>query len=204
MSDRQPGHLTTPMVHACYREPAAIRSRPRMVRSIVHASRQAAQDRRGAGRLRPGRRGRAGRRAVDDDDRHGGRGGDGPAVHRAGRGGVGDGPRDRQPARGRSSRAGDQAADARRRRHGTADRRLPLQRPPAADALPALRGGTRQVPDQSRQRRHRAPPRRAVLDHLQGRARQRASRSASASTAARSTRSWSWRRCRRTPTATSG
>ena len=49
------------------------------------AIRQAPQDGRGPRRLRPGRRRRARRRPVDDDDRHGRCGGDGAAVHRAGR-----------------------------------------------------------------------------------------------------------------------
>ena len=62
----------------------------------------------------------------------------------------------------------------------------------------------RQVPDQSRQRRHGRAARRAVRDDLPHRRATTASRSASASTAARSTRSSSWRRCRRTPTAISG
>ena len=90
------------------------------------------------------------------------------AVHRAGRGGIGDGARHGQPARGRRGRAGDQAAHARRRLHRAAHRRLSLQRPPAAHAVPGVRGGARQVPHQSGQRRHRQAPRRAVLDHLQG------------------------------------
>ena len=68
---------------------------------------------------------------------------------------------------------------------------------------PGVRRGARQVPHQSRQRRHRQAARRAVRDHLPGRASTTASPCASASTAAPSTRSWSWRRCRRTPTATS-
>ena len=42
--------------------------------------------------------------------------GDGAAVHRAGRGRLRDGPRDRQPAGGGGRRARDQAAHARRRR----------------------------------------------------------------------------------------
>ena len=49
--------------------------------------------------------------------------------------GLGDGARHRQPARGGRGGARDQAADARRRLHGAAHRRLPLQRPPAADAV---------------------------------------------------------------------
>ena len=53
------------------------------------------------------------------------------AVHRARRSRIGDGAGDRQPARSRGRRAGDQAADARRRLHGAAHRRLPLQRSPA-------------------------------------------------------------------------
>ncbi len=43
--------------------------------------------------------------------------GDRAAVHRARRGGLGDGARDRQRAGSRGRRARDQAADARRRRH---------------------------------------------------------------------------------------
>ena len=54
---------------------------------------------------------------------------------------------------------------------------------------PGVRRGARQVPDQSRQRRHGQAARRAVRDDLRRRARPRTSRSASASTAARSTRS---------------
>ena len=134
---------------------------------------QAPQDRRREGRPRPGRRRRAGRRPVDDDDRHGRRARDGRAVHRAGRSRIGDGARHRQPARGGGRGAGDQAADARRRLHGAAHRRLPLQRPSAADEVPRLRRGARQVPHQSRQRRHRPAPRRAVLDDLQGGGRSR-------------------------------
>ena len=65
--------------------------------------------------------------------------GDGAAVHRAGRGRIGDGARHRQPARGGGGGARDQAADARRRLHGAAHRRLPLQRPPAADEVSRLR-----------------------------------------------------------------
>ena len=61
--------------------------------------------------------------------------GDGAAVHRAGGGRIGDGARHRQHAGGRGGGARDQAADARRRLHGAAHRRLPLQRPPAADAV---------------------------------------------------------------------
>ena len=66
--------------------------------------------------------------------------GDRAAVHRAGRGRIGDGARHRQPARSGGRGARDQAADARRRLHGAAHRRLPLQRPPAADAsIPTAR-----------------------------------------------------------------
>ena len=61
--------------------------------------------------------------------------GDGAAVHRAGGGRLRDGARHGQPARGRGGRARDQAAHARRRLHGAAHRRLPLQRAPAAHAL---------------------------------------------------------------------
>ena len=50
--------------------------------------------------------------------------------------------------------------------------------------------GARQVPHQSRQRGRGQAPRRAVLDHLQGRASITASPCASASTAARSIRNW--------------
>ena len=57
--------------------------------------------------------------------------------------------------------------------HGAAHRRLPLQRPPAADPVSRLRGGARQVPDQSRQRRHGRAARRAVRDDLQRGARPR-------------------------------
>ena len=87
-------------------------------------------------------------------------------MHRAGRGGLRDGAGHRQRARSRRGGARDQAADARRRRDRAADRRLSLQRPPAADAVPRVRAGARQVPHQSRQRRNRQAPRRAVRDHL--------------------------------------
>ena len=98
---------------------------------------------------------------------------DGAAVHRAVAGRLGDGARHGEPARSRGRGARDQAAHARRRLHRAADRRLPLQRPPAADALSRLRAGARQVPHQPRQRRHRQAPRRAVRDHLPGRDRSR-------------------------------
>ena len=139
--------------------------------SHVHSS--PAQDGRCPRRRGPGRRRRADRGAVDDDDRHGGCPVDGAAVHRAGRSGIGDGPGHGERPASRGRRPRNQAADARRRRHRAAHRRLPLQRPPAADALPGLRPGARQVPHQSRQRRHRAAARRAVLDDLRRGARQR-------------------------------
>ena len=69
---------------------------------------------------------------------------------------------------------------------------------------PGLRGRARQVPDQSRQRRHRRAARRAVRDHLRRRARpeqagaHRRQRRLAQPGARRS------RRCRRTPIATSG
>ncbi len=78
-------------------------------------ARQAPQDGRREGRPGPGRRRRAGRRPVDDDDRHGRRARDRRAVHRARRGRLGDGARHGQPARGGGRRARDQAAHARRR-----------------------------------------------------------------------------------------
>ena len=129
--------------------------------------------------------------------------GDGAAVHRAGRGRLGDGARHRQRARGGGRGARDQAADARRRLHGAAHRRLPLQRPPAADEVSRLRARARQVPHQPGQRRHRQAARRAVLDDLQGRGRSRQAgahrrqRRLAQPGAGRS------RRCRRTPTAIS-
>ena len=134
--------------------------------------------------------GRPGGRPVDDDDRHGRRGGHRASGGRAVGGGLGAGAGDGQRAGSRGGGARDQAAHARRRLHGAADRRLSLQRAPAADAVSRLRGGPRQVSNQSRQRRHRQAARRAVRDDLQGRRRTTASRCASASTAAPSTRSW--------------
>ena len=124
---------------------------------------------------RPPHRGRrrAGDGAVDDDDRHRRCRRHRPAVHRAVGSRLGDGARHGQRARGGGRGARDQAAHARRRLHRAADRRLPLQRPPAADALSRLRGGARQVPHQPRQRRHRQAARRAVLHHLPGRHRSR-------------------------------
>ena len=92
----------------------------------------------------------------------------GAAVHRARRGRLRDGAGHRQPARSRRGGARDQAADARRRLHGAAHRRLPLQRPPAAHALPGHGGRARQVPHQPGQRRHRQAARRAVRHDLQG------------------------------------
>ncbi len=94
-------------------------------------------------------------------------------MHRACGGRLGDGPRDRQPSGSRGRSARDQTPHARCRRDGPAHRGLPLQRSPAPDPLSRLRPGARQVPHQSRQRRHRPPPRRAVLDHLRRRPRQR-------------------------------
>ena len=138
-----------------------------------HAIGEAPQDGGRQSRPRPGWRRRACRRPVDDDDRHRRCGVDRAAMHRAGRSGIGNGARHGEPARGRGGRSRDQAAHARRRRQRAAHRRLPLQRPPAADAFSRLRTGARQVPHQSRQRRHRQAPRRAVLDHLQGRGRPR-------------------------------
>ena len=100
--------------------------------------------------------------------------GDRAAVHRAGRGRIGDGARHRQPARSGGGRARDQAADARRRLHGAAHRRLPLQRPPAADAsFPTARAALDKYRINPGQRRHRQAARRAVLDDLQGGGRSR-------------------------------
>ena len=155
---------------------------------------QAPPHRAGPRRRRHRRRRRARRRPVDDDDRHRGCGGDGAAVRRAVGSRLRDGARHRQRAGSGRGRARDQAAHARRRLHGAAHRRLSLQRPSAAHALSRLRARARQVPHQPRQRRHRPAARRAVRDHLQGRRRQRSGRSASASMAAPSTRSSSWRK----------
>ena len=102
-----------------------------------------------------------------------------------------------------AARSRDQAAHARRRLHGAAHRRLPLQRPPAADEVSRLRRGARQIPDQSRAT---SAPASAATSSSRRSARSpsiTASRCASASTAARSIRSSSSRRCRRTPTAIS-
>ena len=115
--------------------------------------------------------------------------GDGAAVHRARRGRLRDGAGHRQPARSGRRRARDQAADARRRLHRAAHRRLPLQRPPAAHALPGLRRSARQVPHQSRAT---SAPASGATSSSPPSARwrsTRASRCASASTAARSIRS---------------
>ena len=121
------------------------------------------------------------------------------------RGRLGDGARHRQRPRGRRGGSRDQAADA-RRRASTApligdfhyNGHLLLTRfPDCADALDKYRINPGQ-------RRHRHAARRAVRDDLRSRARHGTSRCASASTAARSTRSSSSRRCRRTPTASSG
>ena len=130
--------------------------------------RYAAPHRRREGRQRHRRWRRAGRRAVDDDDRYGGCGIDGAAVHRVVAGRIGNGAGHRQPSGGRGGGARDQAPHARRRLHRAAHRRLPLQRPPAADAFPGVRSGARQIPYQSRQRRHRQAARRTVRDHLPG------------------------------------
>ena len=126
--------------------------------------------------------------------------GDGAAVHRAGGSRIGDGARHGQPARSGRRRSRDQAAHARRRLHGAADRRLPLQRPPAADALsrtaPPRSTSTASTPATS-------APAGVATSSSPPSARWRSittSRFASASTAARSTRSWSSPRCRRTPT----
>ena len=130
--------------------------------------------------------------------------GDGRAVHRAGRSRIGDGARHRQPAGGGRRGARDQAADARRRLHGAAHRRLPLQRPPAADEVSRLR---RARSTSTASTRATSAPAGAATSSSRRSARWRsitASRCASASTAARSTRSSSSRRCRRTPTAISG
>ena len=125
------------------------------------------------------------------------------AVHRAGRGRVRDGARHGQPARGGGGGARDQAADARRRLHGAAHRRLPLQRPPAADEVPRLRDGARQVPHQPRQRRHRQAPRRAVLDDLQGGGRPRQAGAHRRQRRLAQPGAGRRARCRRTPTAIS-
>ena len=95
--------------------------------------------------------------------------GNGAPVHRARRSGVRARASHRQRARGGRCGPRDQAADARRRLPRAADRRLPLQRPPAPDPLPGVRGGARQVPDQSRQRRDGRAARRTLRHDLQGR-----------------------------------
>ena len=172
---------------------------------IFHAIGEAPQDGRREGRSRSGRRRRARRRAVDDDDRHGRR-------RARPRGSASSSPR---PGRrwcaspstypeAAAAVPGDQAADARRRLHGAAHRRLSLQRPPAAHAAsPTARGrstGTASI-------RATSAPAGGATSSSRRSARWRsitAGRCASASTAARSTRSWSSRRCRRTPTAISG
>ncbi len=69
-----------------------------------------------------------------------------------------------------------------------ARRRLPLQRPQAARRAPGLRRGARQVPHQPRQRRPRQQARPAVRRDDRDRLPARASRCASASTGAASTR----------------
>ena len=122
---------------------------------------------------RPGRRRRARRRPVDDDDGYRRRRVHGAAVRRTGRSGIGDGAHHGEPAGSGRRRPRNQAADARRRLHRPADRRLPLQRPPAPHAPPGLRRRARQIPHQSGQRRHRQAPRRTVHDDLPGRPRSR-------------------------------
>ena len=124
-------------------------------------------------RLRAGRRRRARRRAEHDDDRHGRCGGDGAAVHRAGRGRVGDGARHRQHPRGGAAvpeikqRMLDAGCTAPLIGDFHYNGHLLLTRYPGRGA------GARQVPHQSRQRRHRQAARRAVRDDLQGRGRSR-------------------------------
>ncbi len=164
------------------------RVRSRVARSLLHRSakagllrwwsyaRSAASHHPRPCRPRPGGRRRAGRRAVDDDDGYGGCAGDGAASRGVVGGRVGDGAGDGERARRRRRGAGNQAADARRRVRRAAHRRLPLQRPPAADALPRGRPRPRQISHQPRQRRHRQAARRAVLDDLQGGGGQRPSR----------------------------
>ena len=71
---------------------------------------------------------------------------------------------------------GNQEAPARRRLRRSDHRRLPLQRPRPADEVSRLRPRARQIPHQSRQRRPRPAPRRAVRHHLQSRPRQRQAR----------------------------
>ena len=87
---------------------------------------------------------------------------------------------------------------------GAAHRRLPLQRPPAADATSRTPRARSTSTGSIRATSARAS---GATSSSRRSARSRSStrsRCASASTAARSIRSWSWRRCRRTPTARSG
>ena len=72
--------------------------------------------------------------------------------------------------------AGNQEAPARLRLRRSHHRRFSLQRPRTAHEISRLRARPRQIPHQSRQRRPRPAPRRAILDHLQYRARQRQAR----------------------------
>ena len=177
--DPQASVVTPPPSSSRARLQAACRFQECVLPLIVHARHCPPPDPDCHGRRRPGRVGAPGRRAVDDEHRHRRRGrhrhpgraarpcriGAG-AHHRQQRCGGGGGPR--HPQQARPARGGRPA-----------HRRLPLQRPPAADEVPRGCGGARQVPHQPGQRRHEAARRAVRADH-RGRDRERASRCASA------------------------
>ena len=83
-----------------------------------------------------------------------------------------DGAHHRQHARSGGSRAGDQAADARRRVHVPLIGDFHYNGHVLLTKHPDCARSARQIPHQSRQRRQRQAARRAVRDDLQSRARQ--------------------------------
>ena len=124
-----------------------------------------AEDPHRARRRRPGRLRASRRRPVDDEHRHRRCRRHGHPGRAAGACRIRAGPHHGQQRRGGRGGPGHplQARPARRRR--PAHRRLPLQRPPAAHEVPRGGGGARQVPHQSRQRRHQAAGRAVRPDH---------------------------------------
>ena len=114
-----------------------------------------------------------GRGAGHDQHGHRRRRGHLDPVPGAGRGRGGAPAHHGQHRRGGSRRPRDPSPPRRRRLPRTPDRRLPLQRPPAARTRPRVRRRAGQVPHQPRQRRLRGAARRQLRDHLRHRPRPR-------------------------------